>query len=131
MIELLKTRAKQGVSWIKKDEIIIAALLTHPTVRAASQTCKVSEARIYARLRNPEFAEQYNTARRELLERNTAALQVYLSGAIETMASICNDLEVAPQTRLNAAESIIRNSLKLTEQADILRRLDELERASK
>ena len=56
---------------------------------------------------------------------------MYLSGAIETMASICNDLEVAPQTRLNAAESIIRNSLKLTEQADILRRLDEVERASK
>lgn len=44
------------------------------------------------------------------------------------MGEICSDTETAPQTRLNAADAIIRNTLKMTEQADILARLDELER---
>lgn len=111
-----------------KDEKIIAALIANPTIRAASSACGISETQIYARLRNPEFRSRYDEARRELLERNTAALQGHLAGAIETMGQICSDTEVNPQTRLNAADAIIRNSLKLTEQTDILCRLSELEK---
>jgi len=88
----------------------------------------VSETQIYARLRTPEFKARYDKARHELLERNTAALQAHLGAAIETMGQICTDQETAPQVRLNAADAIIRNSLKLTEQNDILARLDELEK---
>jgi len=44
------------------------------------------------------------------------------------MGSICKDAEAAAQVRLNAADAIIRNSLKLTEQADILERLKALEK---
>ena len=39
-----------------------------------------------------------------------------------------NDSENSPQVRLNAADALIRNNLKLTEQTDILRRLEALER---
>ena len=39
----------------RKDELILAALLINPTVRAASQACGVSESQIYARLRNDAF----------------------------------------------------------------------------
>lgn len=112
-----------------KDEKIIAALIANPTIRAASAVCGVSETQIYARLRNSEFKSRYDEARLELLERNTAALQGHLAGAIEVMGKICQDNGTAPQTRLNAADAIIRNSLKLTEQTDILTRLDELETA--
>lgn len=110
-----------------KDEKIIAALIANPTIRAASGACGVSETQIYARLRNPDFRSRYDEARRELLERNTAALQGHLAGAIETMGQICSDAGVNPQTRLSAADAIIRNSLKMTEQTDILTRLKELE----
>ena len=44
------------------------------------------------------------------------------------MGTICTDPEAAPQVRLNAADAIIRNSLKLTEQTDILNRLQKLEK---
>lgn len=118
---------KRGDTIKAKDEKIIAALIANPTIRAAA-ACAISETQIYARLRIPEFKLRYDEARRELLERNTAALQARLGAAIETMGEICTDAETAPQTRLNAADAIIRNSLKLTEQFDILRRLDELEK---
>ncbi len=110
-----------------KDEKIIAALLANPTIRAASSACGISESQIYARLRTPEFKARYDEARRGLVERSAAALQSRLAGAVETMGSICEDAEAAAQVRLNAADAIIRNSLKLTEQADILSRLEELE----
>ena len=63
----------------------------------------------------------------ELLDRNTAALQGRLGAAIETMSEICVNAENAAQVRLNAADAIIRNSLKLTETNDILTRLEKLE----
>lgn len=112
-----------------KDERVISALLSNPTVRAASEACGLSETQIYARLRTPEFKDRYDEARRELLERNAAALQAHLGAAIETMGQICTDSEVAPQVRLNAADAIIKNSLRLTEQADILTRLAALEKS--
>lgn len=112
-----------------KDEKIIAALIANPTIRAASIACGISETQIYARLRSPEFKEKYDQARIELLERNTASIQAHLGAAIETIGNICTDEKAAPQVRLNAADAIIRNSLKLTEQTEILSRLDELEKS--
>ena len=112
----------------RKDELILAALLINPTVRAASQACGVSESQIYARLRNDAFKKKYDQARKELLEQNTAALQGHLGVAIDTLAEIVQDGKASQQTRLNAAEAIIRNCLKLTEQTDIIARLDALER---
>ncbi len=110
-----------------KDEKILAALISSPTIRAASEVCGVSETQIYARLRNPEFKERYRDARKELLEGATRALQCRLSDAVAVMDEICRNEKIAPQTRLNAADAIIRNSLRLTEQEDILEKLRELE----
>lgn len=124
-----KSQTKRGDT-IKttKDEKIIAALIANPTIRAASEACGISETQIYARLRIPEFKARYDEARCELLEQATVALQGRLAGAVEVMVEICSDAETPPQTRLNAADAIIRNSLKLTEQNDILRRISELEK---
>lgn len=115
----------------RKDEIIIAALLSNPTVRAAAAACGVSETQIYARLRSQKFKEKYDRARHELLEQNAAALQGHVSAAIDAMGDIVNDQEAPQQVRLNAAEAIMRNSLKLTEQTEILSRLDALEKQSR
>lgn len=115
----------------RKDERIIAALIASPTIKAAAVSCGVSERQIYERLSKPAFRERYDKARHELLDHATAALQGHLSAAVETMAEIANDQEASQQTRLNASEAIIRNTLKLTEQADIIARLDALERLNK
>ena len=115
----------------RKNERIIAALISNPTVKAAAEACGVSERQIYARLQDPDFKELYDAKRHELLDHATAALQGHLSAAVETMGEIAKDPKAGQQTRLNAAEAIVRNSLKLTEQADILQRLDALEKASR
>lgn len=89
----------------------------------------MSETVLYSRLRDPEFKKKYEGLRVEVLEESTAAIQFHVGGAIKTLADVMNDSSASAQTRLNAAEAIIRNSLKLTEQSDILVRLKALEDA--
>lgn len=113
----------------RKDELIISALLSNPTVKKAAAICKVSEAQIYARLRNAEFKGKYDRARRELLAQSTAYLQGITGEALQKMYQIMNDQDAAPQVQLNAANAIASNSLKMTEQADILAQLEELKKA--
>lgn len=104
----------------RKDELIIAALISNPTIRAASTVCGVSETQIYARLRTPAFKARYDKAKREMLEQSTTYVQSIVSEAIQKMHAIMTDENVAPQIQLNAAEAIVRASLKMTEQTDIL-----------
>lgn len=110
----------------RKDERIIAALISNPTVKAAAAACGTSETQIYARLRTPAFKRKYDAARREMLAQCTAYIQGMVSDAITKMRQIMNDPDAAPQVQLNAAETIARNCAKLTEQTDILAQLDEL-----
>ena len=113
----------------RKDELIISALLSNPTVRAAAAACGVSETQIYARLRTAAFKEKYDNARRELLEQSTAYIQGIVSEAIKTMYDVMKDPDASQQVRLNAADTITRNSLKLTEQTDIIGQLAEIRKA--
>ncbi len=114
-----------------KDELIIAALISNPTVKAASAACDVSESAIYARLRNDEFKKRYAEARYQLIEQSTGFMQGLVGEATAKMRDIMNDPNAAPQVQLNAADAILRNTFKLTEQTDILTRLDALERLYK
>lgn len=114
----------------RKNERVIAALLTSPNIRAAAEACGLSERRIYARLKDPAFCEQYDKARHDLLDHATAKLQGQLGEAFDVMIEIAHDKKAGRQTQLNAAEAVARNVYKYTEQADILQRLDALERAS-
>lgn len=111
-----------------KDERIIISLLRCPTVKEAAADCEMSVKQIYNKLNQPEFREKYDNARREVLEQTTASLQSVLGDAMLKLWEIANDPENAPQLQINACEAFIRNLLKLTEQTDIIRRLDALER---
>lgn len=111
-----------------KDEKIISALLACPTIRAAAAACGVGESQIYIKLRDPDFKARYDEARRRLLEQATTALQGHLTDAVEVMAEVMNNDSASHQVRLNAAEAVLRNTLKLTEAVDITERLAALER---
>lgn len=114
-----------------KDELIIAALISNPTVKAAAAACGVSETAVFDRLKKPEFKKRYAEARYQLLEQSTAFMQGLVGEATAKMRDVMNDPAAAPQVQLNAADAILKNCYKLTEQNDILTRLDALERLNK
>ena len=119
---------REGVFTLRAtDEKIIAALLSCSTNRAAAAEVGLSERQLYTRMKQPAFRAKLNETKMRILEAATVAAQGRMTEAVAVMADIMGEDENAPQVRLNAAEAIIRNGMKLTEQTDILSRLDALE----
>lgn len=111
-----------------KDDVVIAALITQPSVREASKVCGLSETQVYARMKEPDFAKQYRQARRDILAGCSSALQNRMTEAVEVLAETMADRTIAPQVRINAANSIFQHGIRLTEQIDVIERLEDLER---
>lgn len=109
------------------DEAIINALFSFKTNQQAADACGITREQLYRRIRAPSFQEKLREARSCILDGATRSLQAATSGAVDTMVTIMQDEKNPPQVRLNASESVVRNCLRLTEQQEILRRLDELE----
>ena len=63
----------------------------------------------------------------ELTENATRQAQRLLSPALDTLEEVMKDADAQPAARTNAARIAIESAMKLTEQADILRQLRELE----
>lgn len=97
------------------------------TLKQAAELADVSESTIYRRLQEPGFRDRLNASRSVLINYATTRLQAEISGAIDVIIDIMNNPENPPQVRLNASDSIIRNCLKITEQCNIIERVERLE----
>lgn len=97
------------------DEKLIAALLAAPTIKEAAKIAGVSESCIYSKLRSYSFRDELSKQRALLLEDVRTALTSSLLEAVNVITEIANNKEAAPQTRLNACESLVRLSFKLND----------------
>ena len=77
----------------------------------------------------PELKAKLATARAQLLEGATSAIQARVGEAVETMTNIMHDEKASAQTRLNASGEILRNALRMGEMLDVVKRVADLERA--
>ena len=113
------------------DEEIVSALIECGTIKAAAESLNVQVKTLYSRMKQDRFKELYSRAKSDLLKAATAKMQSNLVDACEVISEIMKDAGTSQQIRLNAADCIIRNTLKMLEQADILERLEELENTLK
>lgn len=97
------------------DEQIIAAILEAGTIKGAADSLNIKPATIYAREKSTEFRDKLNQEKRELVKAASTKIQQGLLEAIDTLRSILKDTTTPTQTRVNCADSIIRNSIKLLE----------------
>ena len=118
----------QGGVYIVNDDRILAALLSTNSVAEAAKQCKVAKSTVYSRLNDPEFSAKYDAAIRDVVKGVKTALQTKMGTAVDTMAEIMVTTGNSPQVRLNAADAVLRHGLRLTEQIDILERVDALEK---
>lgn len=101
------------------NEEIIAALLTHGTVKAAALAVGTSPRTIYDRLQENEFRELYAGAKADILREALAKTQRNLTAAIDTLNDVMVDADNAPAIRLQAAQYTINNAMKFLERLDI------------
>lgn len=109
-------------------EKLLAALLTSRSKKEAAAAAGIAERTMRTYFEDPEFFQRYREAFAGVIEDATRQAQALLMPALSTLQTVMEDEEIPAQARITAAKSIIDYSLKLTEQADILEQLRELER---
>lgn len=109
-------------------EKLLAALLTSRSKKEAAAAAGIAERTMRTYFEDPEFCQRYREAFAGVIEDATRQAQALLMPALSTLQTVMEDEGIPAQARITAAKSIIDYSLKLTEQADVLEQLRELER---
>lgn len=109
-------------------ERALAALLTHRTRKEAAAAAGLTDRTLRSYFNDPEFQQAYRKAFFAMVEDAARQSQQSLTPALSTLHDIMNDDSANPAARIQAAKNIIDCALKLTEQQDIIMRLEALER---
>lgn len=109
----------------RKQEQVIAALLSCRTIAEAADQAGVGERSIYRYLNEPGFQEAFRAARRRVLSRTTARLQQAAEDAVATLTAMLH--EGPAYSRVSAARSILEWSFRAMEIEDVVARLEALE----
>lgn len=94
------------------DELIIAALVSHRTIKDAAVSVGVTERTIYSRMRDAEFEQLYNCAKTDILRGTVSEVSAQVKDALDVVGKVMHDEKAAPQVRLNAAAMILTYSEK-------------------
>lgn len=97
------------------NEQIIAALLQHGTVKEAAAAAGTTPRTIYDRMNDRAFRSEYMEAKNGIIRRAVFSINEKLSAAIEAVAEIMTDKDIAPAVRLQAAQTIINNAGKFAD----------------
>ena len=111
------------------NEQIVSALFSTGTNKAAAAAVGLSERAFYERVRSPECQKLITETKAAILENATNRAESRLCAAFDVMDKIMNDEETAASVRLQAADALVRQTLKLIELSDVTKRLDEIEQA--
>src|SRR5919199_6633657 len=111
-----------------KQDALIAALLSSPTIQDAAKTVGVSETTAHRWLRTDQsFTAAYLKARREAVGQAIARLQHLSSGAVAVLAQVAADKQAPASSRVAAATKILELAIKAVELEDLAARIETLE----
>ena len=103
----------------RKQEAVIAALLTEPTYAMAAAKAGVSESTVYKWLRQPAFCKAFRAARRELVDNAMGRVQAATGHAVDTLVQIATHGR-RDSDRIRAAAALFSHALRGLEDADLL-----------
>lgn len=109
------------------DEKMILAILSNKDLLTASKTLGISVQSIYNRLRKPQFRQRLHQERQGKFEVANSKLTDSMGKAISTLVEILEDTNISAGVRIRASQILLDITLKVTEQTDIIQRLDSLE----
>lgn len=112
-----------------KQQKALVALLTQPTKEKAATAAGITSKTLRSYMDDPEFLAEYRKAFSDLVEDATRKVQQTLDPAVAVLREVMEDVSENGQVRVSAARSVLEYGLKMTEQTDILNRLQDLEAA--
>jgi hypothetical protein len=111
-----------------KQEEALAALLVHPTQKAAAEACGIGLRTLVRWMAEDSFSERYQAAKRELVSGLMTEFRQDGSRARKTLLRIAEDVEAPAAAQVSAASKIVDIIFKQHENESIVERLDKWER---
>ena len=111
------------------DEQLLTALLVHGGVTKAAAALNMSSSAIYKRLADADFRQRFDEMQGVMLSTVASSMTNGLSDAVNALLEVIRDKDNAASVRVSAADSLLRHCCRYIERANILRRLDALEKA--
>lgn len=87
----------------------------------------ITRATYYNYINDINVKQEINRLRHEMISNTTLFLQTCLNECSKELYNIIKDDATTPQTKINAINSVFANCNKLTEQVDILEKLNQIE----
>jgi len=114
-----------------KQELALTALMTAPTQEAAAKSAGISTITLWRYMKQAEFRDAYEAARREVAGETVTELQRSSLNAVKTLNAISMNNEAAVTARVSAAKAILDMSFRAAEVADFKARLESLEEVNR
>ena len=108
-------------------EILISTLLNEGTIQATANKLNCSPVTVYNHMNEAGFKDDFNEAKRDILEATCNRLTSNLLAGVDTVIEIMQDASNSAQIRLNASQQLFNVTLRLNEQIEVLERLQKLE----
>jgi hypothetical protein len=108
-----------GEKLTHKQELVIAALLTHATRADVARAAGVSEVTIWRWLKHPGMQTAYLAARRQVVSDAMAQLQAACSEAVQSLQAIIQDAEAPAGARVSAAKAVLELAIRAVETEDL------------
>ena len=111
----------------RKQEALMSALLTAPSLAAAAQQAGLSEVTAWRWLKDTTFQAAYREARRAVVQHAIAQVQQATGEAVETLRNVMQDPAAPASARVSAAKAMLETALKGIDIDDLEVRLAALE----
>ena len=120
---------KPGSKQPTKQELVIAALISAPTVAEAAKNAGIGETTIWRWMQDEDFQTAYREAKKAALSQAIASLQHATSVAARTLLEVMQDPEAPHSARNQAARTVLEFSLRGAEFEQLEERITVLEKA--
>ena len=104
-----------GEKLSRKQEALISALLTTPTLTDAAQTAGIGEVTVWRWLKESTFQTAYRDARRAVVQQAITQVQQATGEAVETLRTVMQDPEAPASAKVSAAKNILDMAVKAVE----------------
>lgn len=105
----------------------IDTYLKYQDVNTICKKMDISRATYYNYINNPLIKDRINQELTEMLKGTTMYLKSQLNKCSIELMHIIEDAKTPPQVKINAINSVFSNTLKLTEQVDVITSLEDIE----
>ncbi|MBR2593325.1 MAG: hypothetical protein IKD83_01720 [Firmicutes bacterium] len=110
-----------------KQTALLNAMLEESTVTKAAESAGISRTMAYNYLKDKAFQAELKKRQRECINDTVRYLQGNLALCAEVLIGIVEKPGLSDQVKINAINAVFSHCKNMTEQADIIKRIEQLE----